>query len=74
MQVLAVKTVWRCGVVERYFKNTYLFLLLIEVVDDDSDEEVQGEERPEDDEEDKVEVHVDVHLTNGLLTNLYQKK
>jgi len=44
--------------------------LLVEVVDDDSDEEVEGEEGAEDDEEDEVEVHVDVHLTDRLLTNL----
>jgi hypothetical protein len=52
------------------FIDTYLLLLFVEVVDDDSDEEVEGEEGPEDDEEDEVEVHVDVHLTYGLLPNL----
>ena len=31
-----------------------LFLLHVEVVNDDSDKEVEGEERAEDDEEDEV--------------------
>lgn len=38
--------------------NTYLFLLLVEIVNDDTNEEVQCEERPEDDENHKVQVHV----------------
>lgn len=47
--------------------STYLFLLLVEVVNDDTDEKVQGEERPEDDEHDEVDVHVEVVLPLGLL-------
>ena len=50
--------------------NTYLLLLLIEVIDDDSNEEIEGEEGAKDDEEDKVDVHVDVDLADGLLPNL----
>ena len=50
--------------------NTYLLLLLIEVIDDDSNEEIEGEEGAKDDEEDKVDVHVDVDLPDGLLPNL----
>jgi hypothetical protein len=50
--------------------DTYLLLLFVEVVDDDSDEEVEGEEGAEDDEEDEVEVHVDVHLAYWLLAHL----
>lgn len=46
---------------------TYLFFLLVEVVNDDTDEKVQGEERPEDDEHDKVDVHVEVVFPLGLL-------
>lgn len=38
--------------------TTYLFLLLVKIVDDDTNEEVQCEERPEDDENHKVKVHV----------------
>lgn len=38
--------------------TTYLFLLLVKIVNDDTDEEVQCEERPEDDEYHKVQVHV----------------
>ena len=50
--------------------NTYLLLLLIEVIDDDSNEEIEGEEGAKDDEEDEVDVHVDVDLPDGLLPNL----
>lgn len=42
--------------------DTHLLLLLVEVVNDDTDKEVEGKEGPEDDEDDKIEVHVDVHL------------
>ena len=52
---------------------TYLFLLLIKVVNDDSYEEVESEERPKDYEEDKVEVHVNIHLPNRLLPHLVTK-
>lgn len=51
-------------------EETYLFLLLIEVVDDDADEQVQGEEGAEDDEDDEVDVHVDVVLILRLLLGL----
>ncbi len=54
--------------------GTYLLLLLVEVVDDHADEEVEREERPEDDEEHEVEVHVDVHLADRLLTDLQQRR
>lgn len=47
--------------------DTHLFLLLVEVVDDDTDEQVECEEGPKDDEDDKVEVHVEVHLILWLL-------
>lgn len=47
--------------------STHLFLLLVEVVDDDTDEKVQGEERPEDNEDDEVDVHVEVVFPLGLL-------
>lgn len=53
--------------------NTYLFLLLVEVVDDDADEEVQGEEGAEDDEDDEVDVHVEVDLVHWLLFNLTRR-
>ena len=50
--------------------NTYLLFLFIEVIDDDSNEEIEGEEGAKDDEEDKVDVHVDVDLPDGLFSNL----
>ena len=51
-------------------KSTHLSLLLVEVVDDDADEEVEGEEGAEDNEDDKIEVHVEVDLLDGLLLYL----
>lgn len=53
--------------------NTHLFLLLVEVVDDDTDEEVQGEEGAKDDEDDEVDVHVEVDLVLWLLFNLARR-
>ncbi len=47
--------------------------MLVEVVDDDADEEVEREEGAKDDEEDKVQVHVDVHLADRLLTHLKKR-
>ena len=49
---------------------TDLLFLHIEVVDDDTDEEVESEERAEDDEEDEVEIHEDSLLTLRLLVQL----
>lgn len=54
-------------------ENTHLFLLLVEVVNDDTNEEVQGEEGTEDDEDDKVDVHVEVDLIHWLLFNLTRR-
>ena len=54
--------------------NTYLLLLLIEVIDDDSNEEIEGEEGSKDNEEDKVDVHVDVDLSDGLFPNLRERE
>ena len=49
---------------------TYLLFLLIEVIDDDPNKEIEGEERAKDNEEDKVDVHVDVNFPYWLVTNL----
>ena len=48
------------GLREEHFQNSALVLLLerVEVVDDDTDEQVEGEERAAHDEDDKVEVVV----------------
>lgn len=46
---------------------TYLFLLLIEVVNDDTNEQVQGEKGAKDNEDNKIYVHVNVVLIFGLL-------
>ena len=49
---------------------SYLLLAHVEVVDDDTDEEVKGEEASAHDEYDKVEVVVDWGLPLGLLVDL----
>lgn len=51
-------------------ENTYLFLLLVEVVNDDTNEEVQGKKGTKDDEDDEVDVHVEVDLVRWLFFNL----
>lgn len=51
-------------------RDTYLFLLLVEVVNNDTNEEVEREERAKDDEDDKVNVHVEVDLIGRLLLDL----
>lgn len=50
--------------------DTYLFLLLVEIVNYDTNEEVEREERAKDDEDDKVNVHVEVDLIGRLLLDL----
>ena len=54
--------------------NTYLLFLFIEVVNDDPDEEIEGEKGAKDNEEDKVDVHVDVDLSNWLVSNLKREE
>lgn len=46
---------------------------MVEVIDDDSDEEVEGEEGAEDDEDDEVQVHVEIDLFDRLLFNLQKQ-
>ena len=43
--------------------DTYLLLLFVEIVDDHSDEQVEGEEGPENDERYEVPIHVDVNFS-----------
>lgn len=50
--------------------DTYLFLLLIEVINDHTNEEVKGKEGAEDNEDDEVQVHVKVWLIVRLLLQL----
>lgn len=47
---------------------------MVEVVNDDTDEQVQGEERPKDDEDDKIDIHVEVVFPLGLLLVLEGRK
>ena len=53
--------------------DTYLFLLFVEIVDDHTNEQVEGEKGSKDDEKDKVKVHVNVDLTDRLLAQLQEK-
>lgn len=53
---------------------SYLFLLLIEVVNDHTNEEIEGEEGAEYDEDHKVDVHVDVDLIVRLVFHLKRKQ
>ena len=50
----------------------HLLFQRIEVVNDNPDEEIEGEEGAADDEDDKVEVVVEAGLILGLLVNLQQ--
>lgn len=52
---------------------SYLFLLLVEVVNDHTNEEVEGEEGPKDDKNHKVDVHVDVDLIVRLVFHLRRR-
>lgn len=47
--------------------------MLVEIVNNDTDKEVECEERTKDDEDDKVYVHVEVDLIRGLLLYLKGK-
>ena len=53
---------------------SYLFLLLIEVVNDHTNEEIEGEEGAKDDEDDKIDVHVDIVFIDGLVFHLKAKQ
>ena len=55
---------------EASIANTHLSFLLIEVVNNDTDEEIEGEEGAEYDEDDKVKVHVEVDFSDGLFLHL----
>lgn len=54
--------------------DTHLFLLLVEVIDDDTNEEVEGEERAEYNKDDKIDVHVDVVLIFWLVFHLRRER
>jgi len=52
---------------DQQFAGTHLLFLHVEVFDDDTDEEVEREERAKDDEEDEVQIHPVSHFTPVLL-------
>lgn len=53
---------------------SYLLLLLVEVINDHTDEEIEGEEGAKYDENHKVDVHVDVDLIVRLVFHLKEKQ
>ena len=50
--------------------DTYLLFLFVEVINDDTNEQVKREEGSKYDEEDEIQIHVDVAFLYGLLTIL----
>jgi hypothetical protein len=52
------------------FRITMLFLLLIEIVNDHTDEEIEREKRAEYDKEHEIEQHVQALLSSRLLIEL----
>ena len=55
---------------QKHLSPTYLFFLLVEVVNDDANKEIECEEAAKNDEDDKVKVHVHVVLPLGLQVHL----
>lgn len=55
---------------EHFERATGFLLLLVEIVNDDSNKEIEREEGAEDNKEDKVEVHVDIDFSLRLLVHL----
>ncbi len=53
--------------------GSYLFLLLVEVVNDHTNKEVEGEEGAKYDENNKVDVHVDVDFIVRLVFHLGER-
>ena len=63
---------WRLGLLLDIFvslvENTYLLLLFIEVIYDDSNKEIESEERSKDNEEHKVDVHSNIDFSDSVIT------
>ena len=51
-------------------RNTYFSLLLVEIIDDHTDEEIEREERSEDDEQNEVDENVHVVFMFRLTVDL----
>lgn len=54
--------------------NTYLLFLLIEVINDDTNKQIQGEERTKYYEDNKVKIHVKIDFIVRLLIYLQSKQ
>lgn len=54
--------------------KTYLFLLLVEVINNHTNEEIEGEERAKYNEDDKIDIHVDVVLILRLVFHLRREQ
>ena len=58
----------------KIIKDTYLFLLLVEVVNDDTNKQVQREKWTKNDEDDEVQVHKYTFFPTGLGVLLQKKE
>lgn len=50
--------------------NTHLSFLLVEIVNNHTDEEIEGEEGAKNDEDDEVQVHVEIDFSHRLFLHL----
>lgn len=53
--------------------DTYLSFLLVEIVNNDTDEKIESEEGAKNDEHNKVNVHVEVDFPDRLFLHLKNK-
>lgn len=53
-----------------FYSNTYLSFLLVEIVNNDTDEKIEGEEGAKNDEHNKIKVHVEVDFSDRLFLHL----
>lgn len=51
-------------------RDTYLFLLLVKVVNDDTNKKIESEESPKDYKDDEIEIHVEIHFVGRLFLHL----
>lgn len=63
-----LRAVWKHHGVQ--IVNTYLSFLLVKIVNDHTNEKVEGKEGAEYDEDNKVDVHVEVNFSARLFLHL----
>lgn len=69
------QTLWSAehSLSHQWYLNTHLSFLLVEIVNNDTNEKIEGEEGAKNDEHDKVNVHVKVDFFDRLLFHLKKK-